>query len=186
MIPHVHQFIVWFVLSSLTAHCSSENSCRSFTFFGSLSQVHFDAAKVTDAMVTPHRFDDCLKPVQKHANSLADDIDVATQGVVSTASYKDSSLPSLLRSLLLYIPFACVMDSQCQSKLNEYFPAGRNLCPMRRPLPFFSDLHNKLSISQHESLIHLLLFTTFVGLVLQGYTNIPAIDEEPQRKCLLL
>lgn len=67
------------------------------------------------------------------------------------------------------------------SKLDERFLSGRNSRPERKKLPFFSDLHHKISRSWKQPFSARLTnaaaadFTNLVGSVEQGYSAIPAV-----------
>ncbi len=69
------------------------------------------------------------------------------------------------------------------SKLDERFLNGPNSRPERRKLPFFSDLHHKISRSWKQPFSSCLTnaaaadFTKLVGSMEQGYTAIPVVED---------
>ncbi len=72
-------------------------------------------------------------------------------------------------------------DSQ-SSKLDEHSLSGYGSCPTRRKLPFFPDLHYKVSRSWKQPFSSRLTnaaaadFTNLVGSVEQGYATVPAVE----------
>ncbi len=68
-------------------------------------------------------------------------------------------------------------------KLDERFLSSPNSRPERRKLPFFSDLHQKISRSWKQPFSSRLTnaeaadFTNLVGSVEQGYTAIPVVED---------
>ncbi len=70
------------------------------------------------------------------------------------------------------------------SKLDERFLSGSGSCPTGRKLPFFPDLHHKVSRSWKQPFSSRLTnaaatdFTNLIGSVEQGYATVPAVEDK--------
>ncbi len=69
------------------------------------------------------------------------------------------------------------------SKLDELFLSGSGSSPTRRKLPFFPDLHHKVSRSWKQPFSSRLTnavaadFTNLIGSVEQGYATVPVVED---------
>ncbi len=77
-------------------------------------------------------------------------------------------------------------DEPCESqssRLDERFLSGSSTCPVRRKLPFFPDLHHKISRSWKQPFSSRVTnaaatdFTSLVGSVEQGYAAVPVVED---------